>query len=242
MCNCKGKCGCLNLPISIGQTGPQGPQGNPGAPGPQGPPGANGSPGLPGLDGAMVLDVQTLSTQSIGGTYEVLDFNTIPAGYISKANDKIKFEGLIEYQNTPENSFTAGDVIEFEIGLVGTIPTIGAPIVGVTLAALEYTIPVEESVKVIFRYDLDIIVGTGTNKAITLGELYLMERIPQTKTKTTTRPGDVFTTCIFNEVTTPDLTNTFYLYVQAIHNYPVAPISPLQLTSIVMTSDFKKSI
>jgi len=244
MCNCKGKCGCLNLPISIGQTGPQGPQGNPGATGPQGPPGTNGSPGPPGppgLDGAMVLDVQKLHTEPIGGTFEVLEFNTIPAGYISKANDKIKLEGLVEWFNTPADSFTVGDNIEFEIGLSNVPPTVGAVGVGTVLANFTYTIPEEGNFYVI-RYDLDIIAGTTKTNVTTLGEIFLMPRIPQIKTFITVNPGEVYTTCIFNEVATPDLANTFYLYIQAVHNYLVAPIVPLELGSVVMTSDFKKSI
>lgn len=254
MCSCKGKCGCLNLPISIGQTGPAGPQGPTGPTGPQGPAGATGPagpigpqgdpgpPGPTGLSVAQVLDVQTpFVWQQIGtSVFEVVDFNTIPAGYITKANDKIKLEGLIDWYDS-ELKPVFGDAIEFQIGLTNLLPVIGAGSLGTILADFYYLVP-EENEPSAFRYDLDIIVGTGRVNAHTIGELTMPFRIEQSKSYISSQEQGMRTTCIFSEVPTPDLANTFYLYIQAIHVPAVPPLVPIQMRSVVMTSDFKKAI
>jgi hypothetical protein len=247
MCSCKGKCGCLNLPISIGQTGPQGPQGNPGPTGPQGPAGATGPQGNPGPPGptglsiAQVLDVQTpFVWQDIGTSFEVIDFNTIPAGYITKANDKIKLEGLVDWYDSP-NKPVFGDFVEFEIGLTNFPPTIGGAGSGTILASFVYYRP-EGDEPSAFRYDLDIIVGTGRINAHTIGEITMPFRIDQFKSYISSQEQGMRTTCIFNEVPTPDLANTFYLYIQIKHTPATPPLVPIQMRSVVMTSDFKKAI
>lgn len=247
MCSCKGKCGCLNLPISIGT---QGPAGAPGPQGPQGPAGTNGTPGPPGppgpagLSGAMVLDVQTNSTVTLSNSYKVIDFNTIPTGYITKQNDKIKFEGIITWQNNPTGTGVPifGDYVEFQIGLSNTLPTIGAGMLGAKLAEFFYLVPEEGVIPFNFRYDLDVFVGTDEINTFTLGEIYLPPRIDQAKSYIAVQEHGVYTTSIFSEVPTPDLTLPFYLYVQILHSPLVPPPLPVPMTSVIMTSDFKKSI
>jgi hypothetical protein len=197
-----------------------------------------------GLSVAQVLDVQTPNTlQQIGTVaFEIIDFNTIPAGYISKANDKIKLEGLIDWQEAPEGTVPVfGDAVEFQIGLTNFPPTIGTAGSGTILASFYYGVP-EEIIASNFRYDLDIIVGTGRINAHTIGEVYLTPRIHQFKSFIAVSEHGVYTTCIFNEVPTPDLANTFYLYIQAMHLPAVPPLVPIQMKSVVMTSDFKKAI
>lgn len=240
--SCCGGCSNVTVQAVQGPMGPQGPAGPAGPAGPEGPPGESGARGDDGISGAMVLDVQTNSTVTVTDNYKVIDFNTIPSGYITKKNDKVKFEGLIDWTNTPEGTAPLdGDTLEFFIGISGSLPTVGSGMPGTKLVEFSYIIP-EGNNPLTFRYDLDIFVGTGTTSAITLGEIAIGIDIDQFKSYVENNDHEVYTTSVFSETPTPNLTNTFYVYIQVQHD-PVAPrVTGLEMTSIIMTSEYKKSI